>query len=306
MSTPALQATDLHQHFRSPEGPVRAVDGVSFTVEPGEIVAFLGPNGAGKTTTIDMALGLASPTSGQISVLGRSPREAVEAGLVGAVMQTGGLLRDLTVAETVTSIAALQGRPERVETVLAEAQLTDLARRKVSRCSGGEQQRLKYALALLSEPQLVVLDEPTTGMDVGARRTFWESMRRQATQGRTILFATHYLEEAQDFAQRIILMSHGKVVADGTTPEIRSLTSGRTLEASFEGSGPLLEDPRIAGLLDGAEVLHHEANGRRLLVRTSAADDLARRVLDAGGHDLLITEPSLDDVFVSLTEEKSA
>ncbi len=226
-STPAIRATGLRKSFRGAHGtPVLAVDDVDLTIMPGEIVAFLGPNGAGKTTTVDMLLGLTTPDAGTIEVYGTAPAEAVRAGRVSAVMQTGGLLNDFTVAETVRAIAALHGRPERVDVVLELARLAGIAGRRVEACSGGEQQRLKFALALLPDPDLVILDEPTTGMDVGARQQFWETMRADAAQGRTIVFATHYLAEADAFAERTVLMAGGRIVADGSAEELARQVAG--------------------------------------------------------------------------------
>src|SRR6476469_6664532 len=230
MTTPAIHATGLRKSFRATDGsPVVAVDDVDLTVAPGEIVAFLGPNGAGKTTTVDMLLGLTQPDAGTIEVYGTSPAEAVRAGRVSAVMQTGGLLNDFTVAETVKAIAALHGRPDRVDVVLERTGLTALAKRRVEACSGGEQQRLKFALALVPDPDLVILDEPTTGMDDAARQEFWRAMRADAALGRTIVFATHYLAEADEFAQRTVLMNHGRIVHDAATTDVRAAYGGRTL-----------------------------------------------------------------------------
>ena len=230
MSTPAIRATGLRKQFHSADGTrVLAVDDVDLTVHPGEIVAFLGPNGAGKTTTVDMLLGLTRPDGGTIEVYGTAPGEAVRQGRVSAVMQSGGLLDDFTVEETVRAIAALHGRTDRVEVVLERARLTDLAGRRVEACSGGEQQRLKFALALVPDPDLVVLDEPTTGMDVGARQEFWRAMRADAALGRTIVFATHYLAEADEFAERTVLMARGRIVHDAATADVRAAYGGRTL-----------------------------------------------------------------------------
>jgi ABC-2 type transport system ATP-binding protein len=177
---PAISLTGLTKSF----GPVRAVRGIDLEVEQGEIVAFLGPNGAGKTTAIDMVLGLSRPTSGTVDVLGYQPRQAIARGLVSAVMQTGGLLKDLTVRETVRYTASLFADTRPVDEVLAHAGITGLADRRVGRCSGGEQQRLRFAMALLSDPALLLLDEPTTGMDVEGRRTFWSAIRADAEKGR--------------------------------------------------------------------------------------------------------------------------
>ena len=209
--TPAIELDGVTRTF----GSVVAVDRINLAVKPGEIVAFLGPNGAGKTTTIDMILGLSNPTSGDVSVLGLKPRTAIARGLVSAVMQSGGLLKDLTVRETVQYTASLFANTQDVDAVLANAGITDIADRKVGKCSGGEQQRLRFAMALLPDPALLLLDEPTTGMDVEGRRTFWSAIRADAKRGRTVLFATHYLEEADQYADRIVLISKGRIVADG-------------------------------------------------------------------------------------------
>jgi ABC-2 type transport system ATP-binding protein len=222
---PAVDLDGVVKRF----GAVTAVDGISLKIRPGEVVALLGPNGAGKTTTVDMLLGLTSPDAGTVEVYGMEPGAAVRAGRVSAVMQTGGLLNDFTVGETVRAVAALHGRPDRVEVVLERARLTAIAGRRVEACSGGEQQRLKFALALVPDPDLVILDEPTTGMDVGARQEFWQTMRADAALGRTIVFATHYLAEADEFAERTVLMNHGRIVHDAPTTDVRAAYGGRTV-----------------------------------------------------------------------------
>src|SRR4051795_10992105 len=202
---PAVALRGLTRRF----GAVTAVDGLDLTIEPGEIVAFLGPNGAGKTSTIDMVLGLSWPDGGTAEVFGMAPRTAVAHGLVTAVMQTGGLLKDLTVAETVELTAALFAHTRPIAEVLERAGLTAIAGRRVAKCSGGQQQRLRFALALLPEPELIILDEPTTGMDVEGRREFWAALPAQPRRGRTVVFATHFLEEADAYADRIVLVSAG-------------------------------------------------------------------------------------------------
>ncbi|MFB9234669.1 ABC transporter ATP-binding protein [Plantactinospora siamensis] len=294
--TPAVAIDGLTKTF----GPVRAVDGISLRIQPGEVVAFLGPNGAGKTTTIDMLLGLARPTSGTVSLFGQRPADAVAYGRVAAVMQTGGLLKDLTVAETVKMTAGLFGYARPVAEVLARAGIADIANRLVGKCSGGQQQRLRFAMALLPDPDLMVLDEPTTGMDVEGRREFWNAIRHDAQGGRTILFATHYLEEADQYADRIVLISRGRIVADGTTAEVKALAAGRTVRATLPGA----DQVRLAGLpgVDSVEV-----RGDTVLLATRDSDAVARHLLTAtDARDLEITSRNLEDAFIALTSDDNA
>lgn len=301
---PALELQGVHKSFHTNEGRFEAVAGIDLSVGTGEIVAFLGPNGAGKTTTIDMMLGLTAPTSGTVSVFGKAPREAVEDGEISAVLQTGGLLRDLTVRETVTAIAALHGAKERIDTVMERTDITSLARRKVSKCSGGEQQRLKFALALLPDPRLLILDEPTAGMDVSARRAFWGTMRQDALAGRTVLFATHYLEEAQDFAERTVLIGAGRVLADGPTAHLREMTGGRVVSATLPSGRPA--EPAVAALQALERVAAVQLNGNRVSVTGPDSDAAARMLLnDLGATDLEITTPTLEAAFMALTGEDS-
>jgi ABC-2 type transport system ATP-binding protein len=291
----AIELTNLHKRFRGATAP--AVNGLSLTVAPGEIVAFLGPNGAGKTTTIDMLLGLLRPDRGEVALFGRDPGEVVAAGRVSAVLQSGGLLKDLTVAETVRMIGALFGSPRPAEEVLTRAGIADIADRTVGKCSGGQQQRLRFALALLPDPDLIVLDEPTTGMDVEGRREFWNAMRRDSARGRTVLFATHYLDEADAYADRVVLISRGRVVADGTAAQIKNLASGRTVSATWPGA----DRARLLGLPGVREV---ELRGDRVLVRAADSDAVARHLLrHTDARDLEITAHNLEDAFLTLTAD---
>jgi ABC-2 type transport system ATP-binding protein len=277
--------------------PVRAVRGMNLTMAPGEIVALLGPNGAGKTTTIDMILGLSRPTAGDVSVYGLKPRQAIDRGLVSAVLQTGGLLKDLTVAETCQYTASLFPRAHSVQEVLERAGISALADRRVGKCSGGEQQRLRFAMALLPDPELLILDEPTTGMDVEGRRSFWSAIRQDAEHGRTVLFATHYLEEADVYADRIILLRHGRVVADGTSAEVKATTVGRTVRATLPGA---VESELSA--ITGAEGV--EIRGETVLIHASDSDAVARYLLNSTeAKDLEITARGLEDAFIALTSD---
>jgi ABC-2 type transport system ATP-binding protein len=293
-SGPAVSLAGVTKDF----GSVHAVRGIDLEIHPGEIVAFLGPNGAGKTTTIDMLLGLSRPTSGAVRVLGLEPRQAIARGLVSAVMQTGGLLRDLTVRETAEYTASLFADTRPVDEVLDRAGITGLADRKVQKCSGGEQQRLRFAMALLPDPALLLLDEPTAGMDVEGRRAFWSAIRADAELGRTVLFATHYLEEADQYADRIVLVSHGRVVADGTGSEIKALASGRTVRATVDDPGAALTSALSA--LAGVDSV--EVRGDAVHVHTEDSDAVARYLLtQTRARDVEITAKGLEEAFLNLT-----
>ena len=296
-TTTVIQAENLTQVFRVPGGILTAVDNLDLTISKGEIIALLGPNGAGKTTLIDMILGLTEPARGTLTVQGISPIKAVQRGDIGAVLQTGGLLKDLTVRQTLEMLATLYPTRIDIDKVLANADLTELAHRKVGKCSGGQQQRIRFAIATMHDPNILILDEPTTGMDVTARRTFWERMDKLAETGKTIIFATHYLEEAQNFAQRIVLMDNGKIIADGTSEEIRDLTGGR--HVSFLADKPITfsEYPMLS-------VETSEENGAyRHRTTVANADEFARVLLTKYTvRDLEIVKPSLDESFVQLTD----
>ena len=187
-----ISARSLRQVFSTrAAGTVVAVDSIDLTVKRGEIIALLGPNGAGKTTLIDMILGLTQPSGGELSVFGRNASEAALAGLLGAVQQTGGLLKDLTIRATVEMIAALYPKPIDVDEVLAGADLTEIAKRKVGKCSGGQQQRLRYALATMHSPELLILDEPTAHLDAVSEKTVVRAITTMRDEGRTVIVIAH-------------------------------------------------------------------------------------------------------------------
>src|SRR5215510_11070142 len=254
---------------------VRALDNVSFEIHRGETVALLGPNGAGKSTAIDTMLGLRSPSSGEVRVL-------------GGMLQTSGLPEAAKAGELVGLFRKLYGGARSQPELLALAGLTDLAGRPVDKLSGGQMQRLRFALALPGRPDLLFLDEPTVGLDVEARRHFWQSLRTITAEGTTVLFATHYLDEADANASRVIVISRGRVIADGTPTQIKSSTSVRTLRAATPGPDPavLLTLPGVADV---------SVQGDAVAIRTTDADAtlhawyaLARpiRGLEVGGGGL--------------------
>jgi ABC-2 type transport system ATP-binding protein len=279
-------------------GPVTAVDGLDLRIRPGEVVALLGPNGAGKTTTIDMLLGLSRPDAGTVTVYGRPPEEAVARGLVSAVLQTGGLLKDYTVAET-ARLTAVLFRRSRADAMraLERAGISGVGDRLVGKCSGGQQQRLRFAMALLPDPELLILDEPTTGMDVGGRHEFWTAIRQDARDGRTVVFATHYLEEADAYADRVVFVRRGRVVADGTAAEVKAQASGRIIRATLPGA-----DPAALTVIAGVETA--EVRGDTVYLHGRDTDAIARHLLTSTpARDLEITSRNLEEAFLTLTAD---
>ena len=300
MNNAAITLTGVTKTFPGKHGRVEAVRGVDLEIAPGEVVAFLGPNGAGKTTTIDMILGLSEPTTGNVTVFGMTPHAAVARGLVAAVMQTGGLLKDLTVRESVEYVAALFPDARPVDDVLATAGITDLADRRLGKCSGGEQQRVRFAMALVPDPALIVLDEPTTGMDVNARRAFWEAIHADAARGRTILFATHYLEEADAWADRVVVMRDGEIVADGSSSDIRAAGGGRRVSATWPDA-----DIALVEAIEGVSGV--DVHSDQIVIHTSDSDTVARELLTrTTAHSLDITSRGIEDAFVELTSPSEA
>jgi ABC-2 type transport system ATP-binding protein len=298
-SAPPSTGIDLKglvKTFRTPHGPVRAVRGVDIAIRPGETVALLGPNGAGKSTTIDMMLGLADPDQGTASLFGGTPQEAIAAGRVGAMLQTGALIRDLTVRELIAMMASLYPKPLGVDEVLDLTGLTPTAEQRTEKLSGGQAQRVRFACALVSNPDLLVLDEPTVAMDVEGRHAFWATMRTFAQRGTTIVFATHYLEEADDFADRAVLMAHGRVVADGPTTEIKARVGSRTIRATLPG---VAEDALAA--LPGVRTV--DRRGDAITLRCADSDAAIRALITRypDASDMEIAGAGLEEAFLELT-----
>jgi len=296
-TTTGIRLAGLVKTFRTPNGPVEAVRGVDIAIEPGETVALLGPNGAGKSTTIDMLLGLAEPDAGTVSLFGGAPRDAIAAGRVGAMLQTGALLRDLTVRELIAMMASLYPEPLGVDDVLELTGLTPTAQQRTEKLSGGQAQRVRFACALVANPDLLVLDEPTVAMDVEGRHAFWATMRDFARRGTTIVFATHYLEEADDFADRAVLMAHGRVVADGPTTEIKARVGSRTIRATLPEAG---DDDALRALPGVASV---DRRGAAITLRCSDSDAAIRALLSRfpAARDIEISGAGLEEAFLELT-----
>lgn len=297
--TPAIRLSGLRKTF----GSLTAVDGVDLTVRPGEVVALLGPNGAGKSTTIDLALGLARPSAGTAELFGGDPRRAIRDGRVGAMLQGGALLPTLTVAESVALVAAAHKHPLSVAEALERARCTEIAKQRVARLSGGQMQRARFAVAVVSNPDLLFLDEPTAAMDVEARRTFWVSMREFTAEGRTVVFATHYLDEADAYADRIVMLARGRIVADGTPTEVKAVVSGRRIRATADFAWTGDASAAIAAL-PGVRTVEYRAG---LLTIVSDDSDATLRGLLAAHHDLHdieVTAHTMDEAFLALTEQR--
>ncbi|NMH82191.1 ABC transporter ATP-binding protein [Pseudonocardia xinjiangensis] len=288
----AVSIRGLHRSY----GGVRAVDGVDLAIDPGEVVALLGPNGAGKSTTIDILLGLSRADSGDVRLFGRTPRQAVVDGLVGAMLQSGGIPDDVTVAEVVRLTGALFPKPLSVAEALLRAGVSDVAGRRYGRLSGGQKQRVRFAAALVCDPDLLVLDEPTVAMDVQARREFWTAMRSYTRAGRTVLFATHYLAEAEEYADRVVLLRKGRVVADGSVAHVRALASGRVVSATAPGAVPA-----ALAALPGVTQAH--VDGPRVRLECSDSDAALRALISAYPQacDIEVSAHGLEDAFVALT-----
>ena len=290
----AVSLAGLHKSY----GDIHAVDGVDLVIAPGEVVALLGPNGAGKSTTVDMLLGLTKPDSGEVHVFGQSAHDAIANGTVGAMLQEGSLLEDATVGETIAMIASLHRKPMPVAEAMRRAGIEDLAKRRSTKLSGGQKQRVRFAVALVCDPHLLVLDEPTSAMDVGSRREFWQSMKEFTDAGKTVLFATHYLDEAEEFADRVVMMRSGRVIADGSVAEVRAAASGRTLIAQVPGA----TEAQMRALPGVSAV---ELRGTRVDLDCSDSD-AAVRALIAGypqAHDIEIKAVGLEEAFLALTSE---
>ncbi|MDX3096037.1 ABC transporter ATP-binding protein [Streptomyces sp. ME19-03-3] len=284
-------------HVTKSFGRVRAVDDLSLTLHPGETVALLGPNGAGKSTTLDLLLGLRAPDTGTVEVFGTTPRRAIADGRVGAVLQSGGLMEEVTVRELVRLACDLHPRALPVAEVMVAAGLESIADRKVNKLSGGQEQRVRFALATAGASDLLILDEPTTGMDVSARQAFWEAMRGQVRRGRTVLFATHYLEEADAVADRVLVLQAGRLVADGTAAEIKARAGVRRIVFDLD-SPP--DEPALRALPRVTDV---EITGRTVRIRSTDADATVHAVYAAGFYPrhLEVAGLGLEQAFLAIT-----
>jgi ABC-2 type transport system ATP-binding protein len=287
------------ENVRKFYGHVKAVDGLTMELRPGETVAFLGPNGAGKSTSLDMLLNLRKPTSGTIRMFGSDPYHAVKAGRVGAMLQSGGLMPEVTVRELVTLVTEFHPRPLPVDQTLKRAGIASFAGQRVDKLSGGQTQRVRFALAIVGECDLIVLDEPTAAMDVETRQAFWANMKAEVAEGRTLLFATHYLEEADQAADRIIVINKGRLLADGTPSQIKARAGGAK-RISFRLDR--IDEPFILGLpaLVNVEIRHDLVQ-----IQSSDSDRTLYELLDAGyrPREIEVSGLGLEQAFLAITAQ---
>ncbi|HEY2738995.1 MAG TPA: ABC transporter ATP-binding protein [Thermoanaerobaculia bacterium] len=278
-------------------GAVTALAGVDLAIRAGEVVAVLGPNGAGKTTAVQILLGLARPSAGTARLFGLDPRAAAARMRVGAMLQVSKVPETLKVREHIHLISSYYPRPLPMPEVIAAAGLGGLEERLFGKLSGGQRQRVLFALALCGDPDLLFLDEPTVGMDVEARRSFWEQIRQRAGAGRSVLLTTHYLEEADALADRIVLLDRGRIVAEGTPAEIKARVLGKRIRCRTRlslaelAALPGVRDARRPNNLDEAEILAAEAEP---VVRELLARDSSLSGLDVRGA-------GLEEAFLALT-----
>jgi len=282
MSEPAIEVRDLRKSY----GELEAVRGIDFSVQRGEIYGMLGPNGAGKTSTVEILEGYRQRSSGTVSVLGHDPqtRPLALRQRVGIVLQSSGIYNQVRVREVVKHFAGFYPHPRDVDEVVELVGLTDKRDERARRLSGGQRRRLDLALALIGDPELIFLDEPTTGFDPAARRTAWQTIRSLKDLGKTVLLTTHYLDEAQELADRVAIVKGGQILAEGSPAQLGV------------GGGSRY---RVAYVRDGEPVIHQTDDPTSLLHELTAAA-LARGEQLEG---LSVTRPSLEEVYLELTAD---
>jgi ABC-2 type transport system ATP-binding protein len=280
----AIVVRDLHKRY----GEFEALRGIDFSVARGEVFGLLGPNGAGKTTAVEILEGHRERTSGEVAVLGHDPgrRDRAFRERIGIVLQSSGMYDHVTVREAVEHWASMYPRPRDVDEVVALAGLTGAEHERTRRLSGGQKRRLDFALALVGDPELIFLDEPTTGFDPAARRNAWDTVRSLKDLGKTVLLTTHYLDEAQALADRVAIIKDGRILAEGAPSELGVGNGSAIYRVSYRNG-------------TGARV------SRETTDPTSLLHELTTRALAAGERleELSVTRPTLEDVYLDLTAD---
>jgi ABC-2 type transport system ATP-binding protein len=281
-------------------GKHTALRDISIRLRKGEVVALLGPNGAGKTTAVKLLLGLLKPTEGNVKVFGSNPSERGARQRVGAMLQVARVPETLTVREYIDLFSSYYPNPLPMAEVVEAAGLVGIEKKQFGELSGGQKQRLLFGLALCGNPDLVFLDEPTLGMDIETRHNLWRQVRALADAGKTVLLTTHYLEEADTLADRVLVIAEGVIVAEGTPLEIKSRVAGRTVACVTRLTDEFLRE------LPG--VLRVERNGAAVTMTVAGAEDVLRTLLamDESLHSLEVSSPTLEDAFLALTRKEEA
>ena len=276
-------------------GAITAVNALTLSIEPGTVTALLGPNGAGKTTTVRLMLGLTQPNDGSVRLFGADPTDPAARRRTGVMLQVAKVPETLRVREHIDLFRSYYAAPMSLPAALEAAGLTALANRQYGELSGGQKQRVQFALAICGDPELLFLDEPTVGLDVAARRTFWQEVRRLCDRGRGVLLTTHYLEEADALADRVVVMQQGTIIADASPAELKTLAAARRIRCVT--SLPVQEIERIPG------VQSVRRDGVATEILTSTAERVSRELLiaDAALTGLEITGAGLEEAFLTLT-----
>ena len=290
-SQPVAQLDAVTKRYKA----ATALDGLSLALRPGEVVALLGPNGAGKSTAVRLMLGLTSPTSGQARIFGADPRDPATRTRVGAMLQVARIPETLKVREHLDLFRSYYPHPLPFAEIVQIAQLQGIENRLFGQLSGGQKQRVLFALALCGDPDLIFLDEPTVGLDIEARRSLWAQIRSLAARGKTVLLTTHYLEEADALAHRIIVINKGRIVSEGTPSQIKAGTTGRKIRCHTTLTAEYLRTlPTVTTV---------EASGEHITVTATHAENVVRAMLiaDPTLGNLEITSPAPGDAFLELT-----
>ena len=277
-------------------GPVQALREVDFAIGAGEVVALLGPNGAGKSTLVRLLLGLASPTTGRVSVFGGDPKDPNTRERVGAMLQVGGVPSTMKVREHIDLFSSYYPKPLAMAEVVAMAGLQGIEGRQFGELSGGQKQRVLFALAICGDPDLLFLDEPTVGLDVEARRGFWEQIRGLVARGKTVLLTTHYLEEADALADRVVVINKGSIVAEGTPESIKASTAGKKIRCITQLTlGAIERMPGVASVRYDREAVE---------IQSSVAEATLRELLaaDAELSGIEVANAGIEEAFLALTK----
>jgi ABC-2 type transport system ATP-binding protein len=287
-------------HVRKTYGEVEALKNVDLSIRQGELLALLGPNGAGKTTAVKLLLGLARPTAGSVNVFGGDPVDAGVRMRTGAMLQVAKVPETLRVREHIDLFSSYYSAPMPLSETLAIAGLEPLANRKFGELSGGQRQRVLFALAICGNPDLLFLDEPTVGLDVEARRLLWDQIRKLLAKGKTILLTTHYLQEADALATRVVVINRGAIIAEGTPSEIKAQTAGKQIRCVT--SLPIETVRRMHGVLEVRQ------DREALEIKATEAEPVLRELLDGDRSisGIEVTTAGLEEAFLALTSEDNS